>query len=267
MFGTKKAILNKLEAVLDRHTPIDSLETLYLAINFKQREYAQLESVALGIDSSVFLKLVKNSNRDDIFDYLRTKHQAPLILPGQAVQEYWKNQHSAISTKSKEVEKKFTALKREVDGLDSDFGTYSTKMEGLLNKFNKDFGYIYDSSTNRHTLGLLELLKEKASLSYVPRMRFSDIALNRKRTKTPPGFMDGGDGDFYIWADFLYGLLLAKEKGLQFDRVVLLTNDTKVDWSLSGTAHPVLTAEVKELFGVPFDVWTAQQLGEAVDNS
>lgn len=264
MFGTKNVSIDRLKAVLDRHISVDSLESMYLAINPKLRSYTQLESVALGIDSSVFLRLAKHKKREDILDYLRTKHSAPLILPGQAVQEYWNNQHSAISTKAKEIKKIFSQLKHEIEGLDSDFENYAHEMESLLNRFDDEYGYIYDASTNRHTLSLLEMLKEKASLSYVPRIYFSDIARNRKRTKTPPGFKDDGDGDFFIWADFLYGLLIAKEAGLQFDRVVLLTNDTKVDWSLAGTAHPVLVAEVEELFGVPFDVWTAEQLGEAI---
>ena len=264
MFGTKDVSINRLKAVLDRQLSVDSLEAMCLAINPKLRSYTQLESIAFGIDSSVFLRLAKHKKREDILDYLRTKHSAPLILPGQAVQEYWKNQHSVISTKSKEIKKIFAQLKLEVEGLDSGFESYASEMESLLNRFDDEYGYMYDSSTNRHILSLLDMLKEKASLSYVPRMRFSDIAINRKRTKTPPGFKDDGDGDFFIWADFLYGLLIAKEAGLQFDRVVLLTNDTKIDWGLMGTAHPVLVAEIQALFGVPFDVWTAEQLGDAI---
>jgi hypothetical protein len=90
-------------------------------------------------------------------------------------------------------------------------------------------------------------------------MRFCDIALSRKRTKTPPGFKDEGDGDFYLWVEFLYGLLNARDAGQTFSHAVILTQDKKTDWSRDNIAHPILMAEVQKLVEVPFDVLTIDQ--------
>lgn len=266
MSGTETidANLNRLEAVLDRQIPIDSLGALLTSVDRKPSKNIQLLNVAIGIDSSVFLKLASHSKSEDIVDYLGSKHQGPLILPGQAIQEYWNNQYSAIPSIASEIHKKFEILKKEADKLGPNFPGYSAEMDGLLDRFSSEFGYVYDSSTISSTLTLLKLLKDKAALSYVPRIRFHDMAINRKRTKTPPGFKDDGDGDFFLWLDFLYGLLKAKNANQEFNHAVILTHDKKLDWSRAGIAHPILTAEVQELVGVPFDVWTIEQLHEAI---
>jgi hypothetical protein len=266
MSGTEtiEANLDVLEAVLDRQITIDSLGALLSSVDRKPLKNIQLENVAIGIDSSVFLKLANHSKSEDIVDYLGSKHTGPLILPGQAIQEYWNNQYSAIPSIASKIREKFESLEKEADKLGPNFSGYAADMKDLLSRFGSEFGYVYDQATIRSTLSLLTLLKEKAALSYVPRMRFHDMALNRKRTKTPPGFKDEGDGDFFIWADFLYGLLRAKHDNLQFNHAVILTHDVKSDWSRDGIAHPILTAEMQELVGVPFDVWTIEQLHKAI---
>ena len=256
--------LDKLEAVLDRQIPIDSLSALLSSVDRTPHKNIQLENVAIGIDSSVFLKLANHSKSEDIVDYLGSKHHGPLILPGQAIQEYWNNQYSSIPSIASEIQKKFENLRKEADKLGPNFPGYAAEMNNLLDRFSSEFGYVYDASTIRSTLSLLTLLKDKAALSYVPRMRFHDMALSRKRTKTPPGFKDDGDGDFFLWVDFLYGLLRAKDASQQFNHAVILTHDKKPDWSRASIAHPILTAEMQELVGVPFDVWTIEQLSEAI---
>lgn len=266
MSGTETldANLDKLESVLDRQTSIDSLSALHLAVDRKTNKNPRLETVAIGIDASVFLKLASHKNSPDIVDYLDTKHLGPLILPGQAVQEFWNNQLAAVETVAGGMKKKFEALKQDAIKIDPNFGEYAENMKSLLDQFSSEYGYAYDASILRSTSTILEFLKRKAFLSYVPRTRFYIMALNRKNTKTPPGFKDDGDGDFFIWVEFLYGLLHAKEEGHEFDHAVFLTNDQKVDWSRASIAHPILTAEVQALVGVPFDVWTIEQLYGAI---
>lgn len=116
----------------------------------------------------------------------------------------------------------------------------------------------------RKTLALLETLAKKASTPYAPRLRFQGIAALRKSTKTPPGFRDEGDGDFYIWVDFLTGLQKAQSDKQAFSRVVLVTMDRKIDWSRAGVAHPILVAEVKALLNVPFEIWTIDRLAKEI---
>lgn len=98
--------LDQLEAVLDRRVSIDSLDALWLAVDRKPKNNPQLETVAIGIDSSVFLRLASHKNSADIVDYLDSKHLGPLILPGQAVQEFWNNQLAAVDTVAAGVKKK-----------------------------------------------------------------------------------------------------------------------------------------------------------------
>lgn len=273
MFGIKgayasKRMLAKLESVLDRQSQINSLEALYFAAVNKNKARPLVETVAIGIDANVFLKLVGHKKGPDIADYLRTEFAGPLIVPGQAVQEFWNNRLSAIDTQATLLKKKFIEFKKEAEKLtvDPELGTYVSDMEDTLARFDSDFGYLYDSSTLRSTLTLIEGLKDKAILSYVPRLKFYGIARHRKNTKTPPGFRDeaDNDGDFYIWADFLYGLLLAKAKGKKFSHAVIVTQDKKPDWSREGVAHPILSAEVQKLVNVPFDVWTIEELHHAI---
>ena len=99
MFGINRkrpdaveARLSKLQSLLDRRISIDSLSALASGIRHKPIAVAQLQDVAIGIDSSVFLKIVGHRKSADIIDYLSLQHAAPLILPGQAVQEFWNNQ-------------------------------------------------------------------------------------------------------------------------------------------------------------------------------
>jgi hypothetical protein len=119
----------------------------------------------------------------------------------------------------------------------------------------------------RKTLAVLEMLQKRALVPYAPRLRFREIAAQRKRTKTPPRFKDDGDGDFFIWVDFLNGLQQARAKSQEFDHVVLVSHDQKLDWSRAGIAHPILVAEVRSLFDVPFEIWTIQKLADEIGRS
>lgn len=139
--STIDANLVRLEAVLDRQVPIDSLNALFLAVDRKAKKTPKLETAAIGIDSSVFLRLASNKHSADIVDYLDTKHHGPLILPGQTVQEFWNNQLAAVDTVSAGMKKKFDALKQDVAKVDPNFGDYAENMETLLERFSSEYGY------------------------------------------------------------------------------------------------------------------------------
>lgn len=258
--------LNSLEELLDRRTPIRAVEALKQSIVRATSPARSLEAAAVGLDASVFLKLTSHPKRDDIVDYLGTRLEGPLILPGQAIQEFWNNQLAAISTLGDGLKRKFEALRVEAKKLDSSFIVYADRMDDLLNEFSDEYGFAYDPATLRSMSTVLDVLERKAFVPFVPRVRFHNIAITRKRTKTPPGFKDDGDGDFYTWADFLLGLLEAREKGNRFDHAIIVTNDRKIDWSRDGTAHPILRAEIGQLLGVTFELWTIDQLARAVSD-
>ncbi|MGI5485421.1 hypothetical protein [Microtetraspora malaysiensis] len=256
--------LTLLERVLDRQAVVDPLGALAGAMNVPIAPPADITKIAFGIDSSVFLRLTDDSRSADILDYL-SGHPAPLILPGQAVQEFWNNR-KAVITFSKQIRTKFFELSGVVSRVDSNFGEFEEHFKSLLDAFDKQFGYIYQEQTLNRVMRMLELLQERAHCSSVPRSRFTNQARLRKLTRTPPGFEDAGDGDFYVWVDFLFGLLVCKQKEevQAFEHIVLLTNDVKKDWSTSGVPHPVLTAEIRSLFSVPFSVWDLKTFSERV---
>jgi hypothetical protein len=243
-------------AVLGRERPIEALAALARAYRPENAEVS-LGRSAIALDSSVFLRL---ATKEGVIDYLATSHAAPLVLPGQSIQEFWNTNLSAAESIASGISKKFDALEAEIAKIDGTFGEFSTQFKGLLEKFRDSFGYAYDGGTVRRTSSLFEVLKNKAIVSYVSRERFAAMAEHRSRTKTPPGFKDAGDGDFFIWLDLLKGLLLANNNGLTFDRVVLVTNDKKIDWSREGVPHPILSAELQALIGVPFETWTLDRL-------
>lgn len=137
-------------------------------------------------------------------------------------------------------------------------------MRSMIDEFAKEYGHVYDAATNASVAKMLQILQESASCSFVPRARFEGLARARKKTKTPPGFKDDGDGDYFVWADFLYGLLTSLGEGQRIQHVILLTNDQKPDWSTAGTPHPVLSAEVKALFGAKFHLWNLERFRKEV---
>lgn len=273
MFGIsswrRRAVLetdeNRLLSLLDRRSSIDPLKALVSAMgSTSAKRDTRLSEIAIGLDSSVFLRLGQRAGAD-IVDYLDAEHPAPIILPGQAIQEFWNNQLSVVDTISTSLKKKYDALRSELVKVDNNFGDFCARMERLLDDFEAQYGFIYDESTKRTAVKLLETLQRKAIVPYVSRSIFHDVAANRKRTRTPPGFEDNRDGDFFIWADFLSGLLQSKAQGRQFSHAIIVTHDKKIDWSRAGTAHPVLVAEVSALVDVSFELWDIQRLTSAIE--
>lgn len=259
IFPEQKALIR----VLDRQTTINSLDALVHTMRPEQREIP-LERTAIALDANVFLRLSNHPKSVDIIDYLSAAHSAPLILPGQAIQEFWNNQLQAVDTVTSGLRKKFEALKADFGKVDKNFGDYAAQIDELFSKFTAEHGHVYDEQTVGRTLGLLEMLQKRALVPYAPRLQFHGIAAQRKKTKTPPGFKDDGDGDFFIWVDFLTGLQKAQSDGIAFELAVLLSHDQKIDWSRAGMAHPILVAEAKALVGVPFEIWTIDRLAKEI---
>lgn len=261
---SKESLLKKLESTLDRNEAIDSLPMLISSIASSPLEFETIRQAAFGIDTNVIMKLGSHRKSSDILDYLSLEHTYPLILPGQSIQEFWNNHLHAINTQAESIKRKFEDLKKATQLTNLDFSGYEERFSQLVSEFENDYGYVYDENSKRAASRVFDAIKTKASVPYVPRSRFINLAANRKRTKTPPGFKDDLDGDFYIWLDFLHGLQLAREEGSDFDRAILITEDKKIDWSHLGMAHPILSAEVMSLFGVRFETWSIEKLADGI---
>lgn len=251
-------------AILDRHEPIDALSALISAIE-PDPNTCPLAQTAIGIDANVLLRLASHRNSAAIIDYLGTNHDAPIIIPGQAIHEFWNNQLSAVNTVAKSISTKLSELKFEVGKLGNEYSDSVTKLEDNIDEIEDDIKLVYDQKTVKLTVKFLKTLEQKATVSFVPRQRFLPVCEQRKKTKTPPGFNDVGDGDFYIWADFLSGLIQKQNSGANYKKSVFVTLDKKSDWSRDATAHPILAAEARAATGVPFEIWNLDRLSKEVD--
>lgn len=250
--------------ILDRSTAIEALSALIDAIN-GEKTHCPLDDTAIGIDANAFLLLAAHKRSDAIIDYLASKHSAPLILPGQSIQEFWNNQLSAVNTVSTNITKKFTDLEKEIAKLEEGYSERLELPKKGLEEIQASIALVYDQKNVRSTASFMEVLEKRADVSFVPRQMFHALAEQRRKSKTPPGFKDQGDGDFYVWADFLSGLVRAKRSGTAFKKSVFVTLDKKPDWSREGIAHPILTAEARAAGDNPFELWNLDRLAEEVD--
>lgn len=251
-----------LAKLLRRETELAALQHLIEAMDKKIS--LDLTGAAIGFDANVFLTLATYKGGEEVIDYLAAKHEAPLILPGQVLQEFWNNQLNAVDTLYSGIKKKIDPLRKEVSKIDKADLQYLTQAEEALDKFGEQYEALYGASTRHAVTKWLSVLKSKSYVPFVSRYKFSNIARHREATKTPPGFKDDGDGDFYVWADFLYGLATAKAEKQHFSRSVLVTGDRKIDWVRNGVTHPILAAEASAFTGVPFEIWTTAELVDAV---
>jgi hypothetical protein len=201
----------------------------------------------------------------DSVDYLESSHENVFVIPGQSIQEFWNNQLNAVHTVTVSLKRKIDEFAEALSDIDDEFGENIAEMKRLLESLNERRGHIYSPEAADRSVRMIERFKARAMVPYADRSVFSELAKHRKITKTPPGFKDPGDGDFFVWVDALHGLYSAKAAGREFDRVVFVTDDKKADWSRHGTAHPILAAEVMSLLGVPFVIWSLKQFQEAVN--
>lgn len=265
-FGTRNETNNraereaKIDAVLCREADFPALDALIYAYKPEARQI-YLATSAIVLDSSAFLRL---GPQTDVIDYLNSKHRGPIVLPGQAIQEFWNNNLNVADSIATGINKKFEELKKEIAKVDDNFHDFAERFSALTDEFRVSFGYAYDGSTVRRTMSLFDVLKEKAIVSYVRRNRFLGLAEQRKRSRTPPGFKDDMDGDFFIWLDMIDSLLIARSRGIHFEHVLFVSNERKIDWSREGVAHPILSAEINALLGVPFEIWDVSKLAQKV---
>lgn len=258
--------IRELEQILDRQQPIDAINALIGATLSPRRDDSPgaASTIAVGVDSSALLRLADRS-RTDVVDFLASRHTGPLILPGQVIQEFWNNTLAVIETHGESVRKKYLALIDEIRKLGVEFRPFAERFQLVLDEFSGENAFAFEPATAIRVNSVLEALQRRASVPYVPRARFRAIADIRDKTRTPPGFRDPGQhGDFFVWADYLLGLMTAERAKEHFDLAILVTADEKVDWSRGGRAHPLLVAEVNALVHVPFETWNLGRLARYV---
>jgi hypothetical protein len=263
---SQEKLLLEIEEILDRRTEIPALEELVRSLSkVSQASIAMptTKAMAIAIDSSAMLRLNRGRYASDTIDYLRTSHPVPLILPGQAIQEFWNNQLSVVSTLASKVNKEVAAVISTTESFDISFGPALERLRSEIASFHSEFAEIYDDSTIANTIALLDVFSTNGVVHFIPRLRFAKFSNHRQMTKTPPGFKDAGDGDFFVWLDILYSLGQIRSSYV-LEGVAIVTQDVKADWQRHGIAHPVLGAELRRVVDVPLHFWTVDQLHKYV---
>ncbi len=252
--------------ILNREDPVAALKTLVRALDPSEEEWPVTDA-AIGVDSNVFLRLAAHRSSEDIIDYLVSKHEAPIILPGQAITEFWNNQMAAVETVADWLSKEYRRFAEKVQQIDEEFKGFSDSISEILENFQSEHGHVYSAATVHRTRVLLASLQERAIVPFVNRDRFQQLAEHRHLTKTPPGFEDARYGDFFIWADYLLGLSVVSLNGIEYRRTIFVTDEKKKDWVRNEVAHPILTAEAGAIGGVPFAIWSLDKLADRINSS
>lgn len=255
-----------LVSVFERRESIDAIDGLMHALTGdlmidENNIVDMLPKTAIGIDTNILLLLSMNPRGCySAIDYLSRERDAPFILPGQVIQEFWNNIKESPEGKWKEMKKKFEEFKDSVEQLSGDAIAGLKVVEDALSHFSREHSEIYSPLIVSNAAKVMNELRDTAVVPFCPRSIFRDIYRSRNSTKTPPGFKDDGDGDFFVWADFLYGLRGQQVEGSEFQHVVFVTNDKKVDWVIDDSAHPILISEVRSLLQVSFEIWNFNKL-------
>lgn len=253
----------RIVEIFERRTEIEVLPALINAVK-AHGTAADLTTSAIVIDASAMLRIPGHKKSSDIIDYLGGVHSKPVIIPGQVIQEFWNNQLNAVNTVYKTIHSKAAELIREVTKATEVGVTAPERIVAAVEEFKRDNEHLFDPELVQKTSSFLERLQASVMVPHAPRVGLYEIAIQRKLSKTPPGFKDDGDGDFLVWVDALWGLSRAKSEGVEFGNVILLTNDKKIDWCRGFTAHPILCAEMKALLSVHFEVWTLDHFAAAI---
>lgn len=233
---------------------LDVLAAVISAVRGRSTGLKFSPQMAVCFDSNVFINMGKGAKGAELIDYFAQQHTAPLILPSQVLIELWNNQLTGVEAYVGKLSRQFEELNKTIAEIEPHYSTLKNGASALIGEFQSDYGHIIEQKNLTDLVGLLEMLSKKARYSQVSREMLLECAQQRKRTKTPPGFRDDGDGDFYVWAEFLSGLMTAQSEGLEFESALLVTDDVKKDWSTNGTPNPILAAEMQALVGVPFHV-------------
>ena len=232
----------------------------------------------VGFDTNSLAKAVGDGGLADDIDQVLEEVEAIRIVPHQAVIEYWNNfkhfnnrelnQHfqfmSQLDSNLKRIPKtaRFQGLKRELEGPVKE-----------LDEALREYG---GERRADEVKPLLDLVVGKTGI--VPALhgeQIYQIGCMRFARKAPPGFEDAdkGDralGDFYIWAEFLYGLFRLRPNGVASENkpvewALLVTDDAKKDWKPGGSFHPVLLEEALQITGVPVQIMGFNQFTKFID--
>lgn len=255
--------LAAVESALDRtqENVGESLLAASLAHLSDEAEDFDLASSALGFDTNAVFRLIRMRSADAI-DYLDTKHEGPLVLPGQVINEVW-NQDEVLPEAAEKVVGTLNQLRSQLQQLDEILA--DDALPALVADLDESSWMEFESlgQAQERLRLFLDVVARRGVTPHVPRTHFGNLGVLRLSSKVPPGFKDRSKavnelGDFFVWSDFLLGCrLLANEAT---SAIVFVTNEKKKDWVTSRRRpHPVLVAEARALFGLPFRILSTEE--------
>ena len=205
-------LVEPLRSILNLEVELDHLGKLREALKSSTQDTVPDSSIAIGLDTNVLLNLGKGRQGPDMVDYLSQQHQGPVILPAQALVEFWNNKLSSIQGLAERLQSAFDNLRQTIRELDPGYRRFAEGADALMEQFREQYGHVFDERLATQVITLLDGLDGRAIVPHLPRDLLVGIAEQRQATKTPPGFRDSGDGDFTVWAEFLHGLQLARAR-------------------------------------------------------
>ena len=226
----------------------------------------------IGFDTSALKALRRDPiGLSSLLSGLATR-RIPIVLPGQAVQEYWNNHRTFSNEDSSRLRKEIEKLQQGLlDVGAASASEHVTTIAEALTELDGDLQQVKDARAflRRSTDAMDDLLRF-GQVAFVSRLTFGPLAEFRLASKVAPGFDDAKTkvaalGDFFVWADFLLGCMrhgrpLASPSS-SFG--LLVTDEKKVDWRTGELAHPVLTAEYKAACGLHLGVATVREMQAA----
>lgn len=256
-----KRDLNRLIRVLDRQLELPALETLIVSLDNNYGHKAERGNSVIAFDTNVLLRLVNHPSSVDIIDSLcKDDNTNPIILPGQVVQEFWNNHGNVVQSIYKNINNNFDSFKKSISKYNNSVYPEIENINLTLDEFGKNNKHVLDPASMTKIKNFFEQIKNRVQVPFAPRNIFWKLAESRKKTKTPPGFKDEDNGDYFVWVDLLWGLMkLRKEGNTTFSHVIFLSHDAKIDWCKGDVAHPILVSEMKCLVAAQFEIWSLDQ--------
>lgn len=147
-----------LENVLTRSSSIDPVTPLIASLDVEADE-VDLDRVAIGFDTNALLRVVGHRKSYEVIDYFGRARNAPTILPGQSVQEFWNNQSKGYGSVANKIRADFANLSRTIQSIDDRFDDFSLRFDELFSQFRGSFENVFDEDEQRSTKEFFENLR------------------------------------------------------------------------------------------------------------
>ena len=147
-----------LAELLDGQTESTHLRYLNAALKSSKKDPAPDPGIAIGLDANVLLNLGKGRSGADVVDYLAQKHIGPIILPSQALIEFWNNQAGGIHALADGLRRQFDDLSDTIEQLDPEYAHFRDGSRQLLGEFQDRYGHVVEDRIATQLTTLLEVL-------------------------------------------------------------------------------------------------------------